>query len=287
MPIGGSKREAGDFAKKVGVFTAKVIAINPDREEIINLLKVDEENAEKFKDPEYLGEKDGNTTLRITAYLQDVRTGWITNVSFFIKDEPSVNKAKTAYQFIDSVGNTAWGEEDGTGLPEWFTKSNRSHRICKVGEGELYNFLRNWANQIDYRKADAELILDWKKLMNGNIRELKELMNSEWITDVLCIASINIVEKNGETKDYQQVNNRFFLPGNQIKYFRATKYDDDKIAQLKTTKKLQYHEKLIVKASDPEYGIKEIFTLEELKDYNPNDHFVATAKVIDNQDISY
>jgi hypothetical protein len=301
--ISGNKREFSENAKKIGVFVGKVVAINPDREELIELLKVGEDKQKDFKDPEYLGEdeKSGKTTLRITFWLEDLKSKGLFNVSFFLRDEDRSNKDGSKFQFIDDAGNAAWGVDEKS-LPEWVTKSGRIIRKAKVGEEELYGFLRSWLSSLDLRSAENTLEISWEKLMKGNVRELRDQINGEFHTDndnneigILAVATINQVDKkdpeSGETvsKDYQQVNNRFFLPGNQIKFFRATKYTEDKVDSLraKKSKDLKFHEKFVVKATDPEYGIKEIYCLDELKDYNPDEHFAARSEAINQEDSSY
>jgi hypothetical protein len=75
--IGGNKREVteGNFEqeKVVGIFSAKVVAINPTIEQFKSLLGI--ELKEDSKATDYLSEnKDGNTTLRVDVWLEDVTT---------------------------------------------------------------------------------------------------------------------------------------------------------------------------------------------------------------------
>ena len=73
--IGGKKREntgGGDFGKKVGLFEANVIAVNPTAEEFKDILGM--ELKEDSKATEYLGEtKDGNNYLRVDFWLEEVK----------------------------------------------------------------------------------------------------------------------------------------------------------------------------------------------------------------------
>jgi len=76
--IGGEKRESvqfeeKDFPKKVGLFEAKVIAVNPTREEYSDILG--RQLSEESKATNYLGtSKDGNSRLRLDFWLEEVRT---------------------------------------------------------------------------------------------------------------------------------------------------------------------------------------------------------------------
>ena len=72
MNIGGKKKEQQQFessVKKVGLFEANVVAINPNAEEYKDVLGI--ELKEDSKAVEYLGtSQDGNTTLRVDVWLE-------------------------------------------------------------------------------------------------------------------------------------------------------------------------------------------------------------------------
>ena len=91
MNIGGKKRESTqlpEFTKKVGLFEAKVIAINPDAEEYKEVVGM--ELKEDSKALEYLGEnQDGDTKLRVDIWLEEVKNGDKFKVSFFLEDKES------------------------------------------------------------------------------------------------------------------------------------------------------------------------------------------------------
>ena len=68
--IQGEKRESKDRSKKVGIFEAKVVAINPDAEEFKEVLGI--ELKEDSRATEYLSENSaGNTFLRVDFWLED------------------------------------------------------------------------------------------------------------------------------------------------------------------------------------------------------------------------
>ena len=78
--IGGVKREQvqfeqTDFVKKVGLFEANVICLNPDAEEFKDKLNM--ELKEDSKQTEYLGKskEGGNTTLRLDFWLEETKKG--------------------------------------------------------------------------------------------------------------------------------------------------------------------------------------------------------------------
>ena len=85
------KSQLPEFTKKVGLFEAKVIAINPDAEEYNDVLGI--EVKEDSKAVEYLGEsQDKNKTLRVDFWLQDIKTEDKFKVTFFLEDKERTTK---------------------------------------------------------------------------------------------------------------------------------------------------------------------------------------------------
>ena len=118
--IQGKKRETKELEKKVGIGEVKVIAINPSIEEYKNVIGI--ELKEDSKATEYLGESsDGNTTLRIDVWIQDVKSEEKNKISFFLEDKERENKDGNKKQYINNIGSCSWAEDE-KGLPEWFTK---------------------------------------------------------------------------------------------------------------------------------------------------------------------
>ena len=139
--IGGEKREnpvfeEKDFPKKVGLFEAKVIAVNPTREEYSDVLG--RELKEDSKATDYLGtSKDGNARLRIDFWLADVKTEEKYKLTFFIENKEKENRDGTKKQYINNVGRCTWADSPNN-LPTWFKE--RENRVAFVGEEDLYNF---------------------------------------------------------------------------------------------------------------------------------------------------
>ena len=170
--VQGKKREQAAFETAklcVGLFTGKVIAVNPTREEYNDVLGIPLKEDSKATD--YLGEKDGNTTLRLNIWLLDEKTGFKNPVTFFLEDKIKENKDGTKKKYINNQGVTSWAESENA-LPDWF--KGRDYREARVGEEDLYNFLRTWFGNLDYKDAETVLEMDWKKLMKGNLRDLKD-----------------------------------------------------------------------------------------------------------------
>jgi hypothetical protein len=281
--IGGKKRESNggnnqDYVKRVGLFEASVIAINPNMEEYAEVLGM--ELKEGSKATEYLGtSNDGNTSLRVDIWLQEIKSGDKFKVNFFLENKLKTNKDGTKAQYINNVGTTSWASDENT-LPDWF--KGREYRQAYVGEEEMYGFLRTWLGNLDYRDADTVLELDWKTLMKGNVKDIKSQIDGEYCTNVVALATIKTVEKDGEVKEYQGVYNKGFLPAYALKQFRLVNYADGKVLDNLRTKKnkdLKTHERFVVQVTG-EYGCRDFYTLKDLCEYNADDNVVASDAVI-------
>lgn len=280
--IGGKKKEVSgndsNFTKKVGLFAANVIAVNPDAEDYKDVIGM--ELKEDSKALEYLGKsKDGNTNLRIDIWLEEVKNKDKFKLVFFLEDKIKENKDQTKKQYLNSTGITSWAD-DPNNLPKWFAE--REYRPAFVGEEELYGFLRTWLGNLDYRDAETTLQIDWKRLMRGNVKDLKDQIDGEWSTPVVALATIKTVIKEDENKEYQGVYNRMFLPEYALKQFRLVDYGDNRVLdQLrnKKSKDLKPHERFVVQLTG-EYGCKDYFTLKDVRDYNPDDNLVSSDAVL-------
>jgi hypothetical protein len=285
--IGGEIRETKqqDYTKKVGLFEANVIAINPTLEEYNRILGI--ELKEDSKAVEYLGEsRDGNTSLRMDFWLEEVKSKEKLKVTFFLENKVRENKDGTKKQYINTSGTTSWAADEND-LPEWFTK--REYREAHVGEEELYNFLRTWLGRIDYSKESGVLEVEWKKLMKGNVRELAEQIDGAYCTTVVALATVIAKEKEGETKEYQGVYNKAFMPSYALKNFRLIDYGSSQVqAGLKGKKArdLKIHEKFVMSVIG-EYGCKDYYILRDLQNYNPDDNFAASDAVISSEGDDY
>ena len=133
--IGGKKRESQqfdnkEFAKKVGLFEAEVVTINPTTEEYKDILGM--ELKEDSKATEYLSKNnDGNTILRVDVWLEEVKNKDKFKVTFFLENKEKENKDATKKQYINAVGMCSWAD-DVNNLPTWF--SGREYRVAYVGE---------------------------------------------------------------------------------------------------------------------------------------------------------
>jgi hypothetical protein len=286
--IQGKEREQKDQQsrqKRVGLFEAEVVAINPTTEEYASKLGI--ELPEDSKATEYLGtSKDGNNFLRVDVWLNDVKTDDKYKITFFLEDKERENKDGTKKQYINNVGTCTWAV-DRNSLPDWFT--SREYRVAKAGEEDLYTFLRSWLGKLDYKDAESVLELDWKKLMKGNTSELRSQVDGAYCTNFVALATIISKEKDSEMKEYQGVYNGGFLPVYTLKNFRLINYSDEKVLsglRAKKTKDLKPYERFVLNIKG-EYGCKDYFILRDIKDYNPEDNLVASDTPLEEDSSDY
>jgi hypothetical protein len=287
--IGGKKRESiegKDFAKKVGLFEANVVAINPTTEEYKDILGM--ELKEDSKATEYLSKNaDGNTILRVDVWLEEMKSKDKFKAVFFLEDKEKENKDGTKKQYINSIGMCSWAADEND-LAEWFTKG-RDFRIAYTGEEDLYNFMRVWLADLDYRDADTVLQLEWKKLMRGNVKDLRDQLDGEWAKSVVALATVIVKEREGESKEYQGIYNKAFVGGYALKQFRLVDYGNKKTQDALKNKKprdLKAHEKFVMNVIG-EYGCKDYYTFKEIQDYNPDDNLVASDAYISDDGDDY
>lgn len=288
--IGGDKRQSPvfedkEFAKKIGLFEARVIAVNPTTEEYADVLG--RQLKEDSKSTEYLGtSKDGNARLRIDFWLEEVKTREKFKLTFFIENKEKENKDLTKKQYINNIGRCTWADSPNN-LPPWFKE--RENRVSFVGEEDLYNFLRSWLSNIDFSSKKSTLQVEFNKLIKGNVKELKEQINGEWATNIVALATINTKETEDGVKEFQNIYNKAFLPPYSIKAFRLLDYNAaGTISGLrqKSSKDLKPHERFVLNVVG-EYGCKDFYTFKELKEYSSEDNLVASDKVIAEDDSDF
>ena len=288
--IGGKKKEQSqgnqtEYAKKVGLFEANVVAINPTMEEYKDILGM--ELKEDSKAVEYLGtSQDGNTTLRVDFWLEEVKNKDKFKVTFFLENKERTNKDETKKQYINNIGTCSWAD-DANNLPSWF--AGRDYRVAFTGEEDLYNFVKTWLGELDYRDAETTLQLDWKTLMKGNLKDLKSQIGGEYCTTVVALATIKTVVKDDAAKEYQSVYNKGFLASYNLKQFRLVDYNSPSVlsnVRSKKSKDLKPHERFVLNVTG-EYGCKDFYVFKDLKEYNSEDNLVASDAVISDDDASY
>jgi hypothetical protein len=285
MAISGSKREipqGGDFPKKVGIFEAKVLAINPTSKEFKDILGIElkeDSNATNYYD-------DVKEKLKVNVWLQDVNSDFRTIATFWLEHGEKENKDATKKQYINNIGVCSWASDPNL-LPVWFSK--RFNRVAHIGEEEFLGFVRVWLGGLDFSDISTEIILDWKKVMSGDLKDLKEQIDGEFTQTVGALATVKTTDKGDGPKSYQNIFIKSFFPGYSIKSMRLVDYNNPDVVRglkFRKTAELKMHERFIVNATG-EYGCKDYYTFKELHDYDPDSNLVESDKVIATDDAAF
>jgi hypothetical protein len=285
MAIGGSKREipqGGDFVKKVGIFEAKVIAINPTVEEYKEILGIDLK--EDSKATNYYD--DVAKKLRVNVWLQDVNSDFKTNATFWLEHGEKVNKDETKKQYINNIGVCSWASSPET-LPSWFVK--RDLRVAHIGEEEFLSFIRIWLGGLDFSDPDTEIFLNWDKVMKNNLSDLKDQIDGEFTQTVGALATVKTSDKGEGPKSYQNIFVKSFFPGYSIRSMRMIDYNNPDVVRglaFRKSAELKMHERFVVNVTG-EYGCKDFYTFKELHDYDPEANLVESDKVIATDDADF
>lgn len=302
MSVQGKTKENVEFTKKTGFFEGRVVAINPTKEVLEKMLGVTIEGEEiNYTSTEEIDGKEVKR-CRISVWLKDEveREGshGYRSVNFFLKDLNRTNSIKpeevdtkvAKKQYINSIGITTWADNVDN-LHDWFKE--RDYRVAMVGEEELYTFISCWLNKLDRKDKDTLLAFDWKRLINGNVKELTDQMNGEYDGTVVALVAVRVVDKEGEKKEYEQVYSKNFMPGlkehSTMKQIRLKKVDAEFVAKAKATerKKRSMLQRFVLGVTDSQFGIKDYYSLGELEDYDPTKNPVAGDKVLAEDDTSY
>lgn len=316
MAIEGNKRP--EFARQIGVFTGKVVGINPTGEQIKTLFGMDEAPE---KEPEYCGEKDIEVPTgideagqvvketktvkfaRIDFYIQDTKTQKVNKKAFFLWNTPFVKKDLSKQQYINSQGKTQW-VDDPANLPVKFThlmdKSGTPledipyHEAVR-GESELIEFLDAWL-AIDKKRA-YDMSINTSKLFRDDTRELQGLIESELASIVMGVYTVRAVESPTEGLQFWQDMWKKFLPAFAAKFFQQVDFTPQKLkdiadkqrllldkistkAQISQNDWLANWEKFALEITDEDYGCKDSFSLKMAHDFDQETHYATRAATI-------
>lgn len=231
---GRESTDGGSFAKYVGVGQFKVLAVNPTKEELGKIYGTSIDN-----DIEYTSKDatDGTDQVRIDFIIESVaeKNNGVelkTKASYFLKNAPRFNAAKTKVQVINAYGESTWldlGVAQAGGIPEnqsWF---EGPYRPALVGEEELTAFLKNYLNipvkswkdkngnvKFIEDKTLAEARLEKiSSYFKGNVKELQDIVKFQPNNTIQLPLGVKLTEDN---KEYQTVFTRMTLKSNVKDY---------------------------------------------------------------------
>lgn len=260
MAVKGRQKEQKEFTNKqfVGFTSVKVVAVNPNREELNKILG--KEDTPDDKPITYLGtDQEGNDRMRMLFVLRDDKNDHTFFHSFNLTNKVRKNKEGDKCQIVNSTCSTSWApfikaldkkgkvilDEDGketytTNVDEsliqsWFANfTNKEKEVlgpkkwrpALSGEEELVTLLRSWLGRLDYMDIETEVFVDTAKLFKENFKELRELISLDEEgnftaggLDTEFVVLLGVrTDEEDATKKYQQVWSKAFLPAGFIKY---------------------------------------------------------------------
>lgn len=299
MAVKAKQKQTTDFVKKlyVGFTSVKVVAINPNREELNKLIGKD--NSPDDKPIEYGGtDKEGNDRVRILFVLKDDKNDEMFFYSFNMTNKVRRNKEGDKCQVINCVCSTSWAPLIKKGdtptdkvneslLQEWFvnfTDENKKiigpkkWRKALAGEEELAILMRTWLGRAEFKDPETEILVDTKKLFKQDFKELRELISldseGKFSADGLDAPFVILLgirtDEEDTNKKYQQVWEKGFLPNSYMKYINnGLKFPTDP-----TKKVWDKFEKEVT----GDYGFKGFTELVPLREYDPVKDPTAGAK---------
>lgn len=288
------KRE--EFQKKLytGFFTGRVIAVNPTKEELSEILGFELE-----KEQNYVQTINGQENVIISFWMEaDHPDKPKFNTQIYIADKEVYSESSGKTQFVNQCGNYSWVKSEEN-LLSWFRNfTNKQGEIvdtCEVrkaiqGEANLYNFLRSWYGQANFKSKNTNVFINVQELFLNPAKyiqreygsrikleqqylaetdsDVREDLNKDIITTTVTgLATVRIREKDNEVKKYQSVYTDF-LPNYLVKKLRLAVtnnlWDLNKGADKALAK---YHEQLI-----GQHGSKDAYQIQMLGLFDDKKH---------------
>ena len=259
-----SANAAGNYPKYIGYFEGEVVGINPTPEEYFDIY--DREAGENTCN--YLStDSDGTAKCTVVIHVKDVKTKNLFQLRFWLKDKKQLTSDGSKKYFINTIGNSVCATSEET-ISSWFLKDERDYRQAYEGEIDFIGFLKTWLGNLDFYKPDAVLQLDWKKVISGNLKEWKELINHEWTINVGMLATVRVTETEGVVKSSQNIYTRKFFAGYYVKQMRMFDLTNTSVLRGITTKDKPKPWERFVKEVTGEYGCKDVYVLQDLIEYD-------------------
>ncbi len=218
-------KEAAGIKRYIGYGSSHVIAVNPKKAELDNLMGYTSQS-----DPEYTGSDDNGNWARVTFIVRTDPNSCngieITNrLSFTLYNTPAYNKDKTKVQVIDDYGNATWATVEDAKAGNKLMSTNgkelkiaNKYRMACRGEADLVAFLKtylcvddafnyvngSWTlkdNADDYKFA-LEHIKDYFK---GDFSEVKDAIALQPNNKIKLLYGIHTTD---EGKQYQTIATR-------------------------------------------------------------------------------
>jgi hypothetical protein len=231
-----STETAEGFKKYIGLASTYVLAVNPDKHKMEELL-----GHELKEDPKYLikNEETGKVEeARVTFIVRtDPNTNngiEITNLLVFpIKMTPEYNRDETTMRVIDKYGNSVRANAEdakaGKALASNMKIDQNNYRIAYSGEADLVAFLKqylcvpsalnyvNGAWGLNDKTQDGLFELEKiKDYFNGDFSEIRKAIEIQPNNKVKLLYGVRTAETENGTRQYQTISTKgdFILRNN-------------------------------------------------------------------------
>lgn len=180
--------QGGGIKLYSGISNFQVVAVNPTLVELheMGIMFKTEPNYEvSFNDVDY-------NKLVFWVKNEDLTT----RVEILVSPKERVSKSGK-YQWINSIGQSTWADENGPTYDWWKTEGQRK---AYIGEETLINFVKTWANVANGDEVSFEQVAH---IVSGDVKELRSLITSLTNNQVRLLVGV----KNDR---YQTVYNKYF-----------------------------------------------------------------------------
>lgn len=220
-----STETAEGFKKYIGLASTYVLAVNPDKQKMEELL-----GHELKEDPKYLikNEETGKVEeARVTFVVRtDPNTNngiEITNLLVFpIKMTPEYNRDETTMRVIDKYGNSVRANAEdakaGKALATNMKIDQNNYRIAYSGEADLVAFLKQYlgvpyslnyisgAWTVSEKAQDGLFELEKiKDYFNGDFSEVRKTIGLQEHNKVKLLYGVRTAETENGTRQYQTI----------------------------------------------------------------------------------
>lgn len=222
-------KEAQGFKRYVGLASSYVLALNPKKKELDELMGFESAN-----EPQYLVDTDDGKEVRITFIIRtDPETNngiEITNRAVFtLRNRMAYSRDQATVQVIDNYGNAVYIPVEDAKASKALgpnMKAVGKYHIACDGEAALVDFLRtylgvpyvltyiNGAWGVNEKAKDGEFILEHlKDYFKGDFTELEEALAMQPNNKIKLLYGVRTTEDN---KQYQTICLKygFFLRNN-------------------------------------------------------------------------
>ena len=210
--------ETQEYKRYIGVGSSYVMAVNPDKKKLDELMGYESPN-----EPEYVKDGENGKEAYVTFIVRtDPESNGgieITNrMTFVLRNEPAYNRDKSKVQVIDSYGNSTWVDTEtakaGGQLPANYKICQTKYRMAANGEADLVSFLKtflvvpgslNYVNgawtlneKAEEGKFELEHIKDY---FNGDFSEIKQAIALQPNNKIKLLYGV----RTNEGKQYQAI----------------------------------------------------------------------------------